>query len=145
MLLRFDPTRPAAAFLPFDAVRTEHEVVVTMDVPGIDPSTIEVTVDRNVLTVATERPGLTLREGERVLAAERGRGRQVRRLTLGDTVDAGAITAEVDRGVLTLHLPVAEAARPRRIEVATPTPVAVAAPSEVAAHEVTGDGEVQAA
>ncbi len=66
-------------------------------------------------------------EGERVIAAVRTLGVTTRCLTLSDSVDAGAITADVDRGVLTLHLPVTEAVKPRRIEVAAgpPTPVAV--------------------
>ncbi len=138
MLLRFDPfrdltptwTRPLASALPVDAVRHGNEVVVTVDLPGVNLSDVDVTVDRQVLTITATKHAPSQAEGTRVLATERSRGRMTRRFTLGDTVDAGGITADLDQGVLTVRLPVAETARPRRIEIGTSAPAATSADTE---------------
>ncbi|MDQ2724744.1 MAG: Hsp20/alpha crystallin family protein, partial [Actinomycetota bacterium] len=111
MLLRFDPfrdltptwTRPNAPTLPVDAVRHGDEVVITADLPGVDPADVDVTVDRQVLTIAATRRASSPAEATRVLATERSRGRMTRRFTLGDTVDAGGITADLIQGVLTVR------------------------------------------
>ena len=153
MLLRFDPfrdltptwTRPIAPGLPVDAVRTGDEVVVTVDLPGVDPADVDVTVDHQILTIAATRSASTRAEGTRVLATERSQGRMTRRFTLGDTVDAGGITADLDKGVLTVRLPVAEAAKPRRIEIGTSREAPVGEASAVEeADEAPEDGAAAA-
>jgi HSP20 family protein len=128
MLLRFDPfrdltpawSRPSRP-MPVDAVRTGDGVVLTVDLPGVDLADVDVTVDGQVLTITATRTSEQRVEGSRVIATERSRGRLSRRFTLGHTVDAGGITAQLDQGVLTVRLPVAEAAKPRHVEIGTPT------------------------
>src|ERR1700712_555092 len=105
--------RPSA--MPMDAWRDGQEFVVELDLPGVDPASIDVDVDRNVLTVRAERQGLPDRE---FLAAERPRGVFTRQLMLGDTLDVEAVQAAYDAGVLTLRIPVAEKAKPRKIQIA---------------------------
>lgn len=130
MLLRFDPfrefdelfnslsrtTTQAARSFPMDAFRRGEEFVVRFDLPGVDPSAIDVTVEKNELTVKAERTWEPA-EGDEVLAAERPRGTFTRRLFLGDTLDGSRLEASYDNGVLTLTIPVAEAAKPRRVEI----------------------------
>lgn len=145
MLLRFDPfhdltptwTRPMSSALPVDAVRHGDEVVVTVDLPGVDPADVDVTVDRQVLTISATKAASPPAAGTRVIANERSRGRMTRRFTLGDTVDAGRISADLDQGVLTVRLPVAETAKPRRIEIgaSAPAPTAEADSTEAASTE----------
>ncbi|MBA2323117.1 MAG: Hsp20/alpha crystallin family protein [Pseudonocardiales bacterium] len=134
MLMRTDPFReldrltqqlfgangtPARlAVKPMDAYRQGDEFVVQFDVPGVDPSTIELDVERNVLTVKAERKPL-VRDGVEYQVAERPRGTFSRQLFLGDTLDSEWIDAHYDAGVLTLNIPVAAQAKPRKIEVAT--------------------------
>lgn len=137
-LLRFDPFRdwdrwsehtwPTAnrrvPGMPFDAFRREHDVVLYFDLPGVDPDSIEVTVDKDSLTVAAERPSVRT-DGYEVLVAERPSGRFVRQLLLGEGIDAGAVKAEYDAGVLTLTIPRAESAKPRKIQVTAGTGPAI--------------------
>ncbi len=125
MVLRTDPFRdlarvfdqaPRAAVAPLDAYRDGDLITVEIDLPGVDPAGIDVTVDRNVLTVRAERVR-PAREGVRRLAAERATGTVTRRLVLADTLDTDRLTAGYDNGVLTLTVPVAEKAKPRKIEI----------------------------
>lgn len=130
MLLRFDPfrefdelfnalnraTAPAVRSFPMDAFRRGDEFVVRFDLPGVDPSAIEVTVEKNELTVRAERTWEPA-EGDEVVAAERPRGTFTRRLFLGDNLDGSRLEASYDNGVLTLRIPVAEAAKPRKVEI----------------------------
>ena len=106
--------RPAA--MPMDAYRQGEQFVVHFDLPGVDPSSIDLDVERNVLTVKAERH-LPLGEDVELQVAERPRGFFSRQLFLGDTLDAQAIEASYDTGVLTLRIPVAEQAKPRKIAV----------------------------
>ena len=130
MLLRWDPFRdidrtfdeivgrsaaPAPA-LPFDAMRRGDSVVVTVDLPGVPADAVELTVERNVLTLKAERHP-DHREGDEVLASERRFGSFTRQLFLGDNLDTSAISADSRDGVLTITIPVAETAKPRRVEV----------------------------
>lgn len=110
------PARPAA--MPMDAWREGDEFVVEFDLPGVDPASIDLDVERNVLTVRAERRA---RVGEDVemVAAERPTGTFSRQLILGDTLDTGNVKASYDAGVLVLRIPVAEQAKPRKIEVTT--------------------------
>jgi HSP20 family protein len=102
--------------VPIDAYRRSDSVVVNFDLPGVDPGSIEVTVERNVLTVKAERPGSHEKDDE-VLVAERPTGQLTRRLFLGRSLDTDRVEANYDRGVLTLSIPVAEKAKSRRIEI----------------------------
>ena len=105
--------RPAV--MPIDAWREDDTFVVELDLPGVDPGSIDLDVERNVLTVKAERPGAS--SGVELIAAERPRGVFSRQLFLGDTLDTDRIEADYDRGVLRLRVPVAEKAKPRKIEV----------------------------
>ena len=113
-------SRPAV--MPMDAYREGEEFVVHFDLPGVDPSTVDLNVERNVLTVKAER---TRSYGDDVelQVAERPRGVFSRQLFLGDTLDAERVEASYEAGVLTLRIPVAAKAKPRKIEItATDTP-----------------------
>jgi HSP20 family protein len=110
-------SRPAT--MPMDAYRVGDEFVVSFDLPGVDPAAIEVDVERNVLTVKAERRQLPVGEGVQMQVSERSQGVFSRQLFLGDTLDTGQVTADYDAGVLILRIPVAEKAKPRRIEIAT--------------------------
>ena len=104
--------------MPMDAWRAGDEFVVEFDLPGVDPSTVDLDVERNVLTVRAERPSLN---GEHeLLAAERPRGVFSRQLILGDNLDTEKVQASYVSGVLTLRIPVAEKAKPRKIEISQP-------------------------
>lgn len=129
MLMRFDPfaeldrlsretfgRRPAV--MPMDAYRSGERFVVRFDLPGVDPGSIDLTVEKNVLTVHAQRAWAPA-EGEEVVVAERPQGTFSRQLFLGETLDSEHIDAHYDQGVLTLTVPVAERARPRKVEVST--------------------------
>ena len=103
--------------MPMDAWREDETFVVEFDLPGVDPGTIELDVERNVLTVRAERPRLG--EDRETIAAERPRGVFSRQLFLGDTLDTDRIDASFRDGVLRLTVPVAEAAKPRKIQIAS--------------------------
>ncbi|MBL1105280.1 Hsp20/alpha crystallin family protein [Streptomyces sp. 5-8] len=107
-------TRPSA--MPMDAYRSGEDFLVHFDLPGIDPETIELDVERNVLSVRAERRG-PAPEGAQVVVAERPTGTFTRQLFLGDTLDTDRIDASYEAGVLTLRIPVAEQAKPRRIQI----------------------------
>ncbi len=105
--------RPAV--MPMDAWREGDRFVIELDVPGVSPETIDLDVERNVLTVRAER---VARNGDwEMLASERTRGVFSRQLVLGDNLDLERIEASYDAGVLRLTVPVAEKAKPRKIEI----------------------------
>ncbi|MET9395803.1 Hsp20/alpha crystallin family protein [Streptomyces sp. NPDC006624] len=111
----FGPTgRPSA--MAMDAYRSGDDFFVHFDLPGIDPETIELDVERNVLNVRAERKS-PAPEGAERLVAERPTGTFTRQLFLGDTLDTERIDASYEAGVLTLRIPVAEQAKPRRIQI----------------------------
>jgi HSP20 family protein len=110
--------RPAA--MPMDAWRDGHQFIVEFDLPGIDPQSIDLDVERNVLTVKAERKPSTGPEVE-LVASERPRGMFSRQVILGDTLDAERIEASYNAGVLRLTIPVAEKAKPRKIAISTPS------------------------
>jgi HSP20 family protein len=102
--------------MPMDAWREGDVFVLEFDLPGIDPGAVDLDVERNVLTVRVERA--LLGEGQReVLVAERPRGVFSRQVMLGDNLDTERIEAGYAGGVLTLKIPVAEKAKPRKIEI----------------------------
>jgi len=105
--------RPSA--MPMDAWRDGDTFHVEMDLPGVDPQSIDLDVERNVVTVKAERP--TRASDADLVAAERPRGVFSRQLVLGDSLDTEHIRANYDAGVLRLAIPVAERAKPRRIEI----------------------------
>jgi HSP20 family protein len=107
-------TRPAV--MPMDAYRAGEQFVVHFDLPGVDPASIDLDVERNVLTVKAERAP-TYGDDVELQVAERPRGVFSRQLFLGDTLDADRIEAHYDAGVLTLRLPIAEKAKPRKIQI----------------------------
>ncbi len=114
--------RPAA--MPMDAWRNGNEFVVEFDLPGIDPASIDLDVERNVLTVRAERRTATGPDVE-LVASERPTGVFSRQVILGDALDTGGITAAYTGGVLRLSIPVAERAKPRKITVSTDEQAAV--------------------
>jgi HSP20 family protein len=101
--------------MPLDAWRSGEEFVVELDLPGVDPASIDVDVERNVLTVRAERP-VRANDAE-LLNAERPRGVFSRQLFLGDALDTDKVSASYELGVLRLRIPVAEKAKPRKVEV----------------------------
>jgi len=107
-----------AATMPIDAYKHADQWVVKVDLPGVDASAIDLTVDRNVLRIEATR-NWQPEEGDVVLAAERPRGTFSRQLILNEDIDTGSIKASYHDGVLTVELPVAEAARPKKVNVAT--------------------------
>ena len=129
MLVRFDPfrdrdrmsdefSRPARPWqMPMDAYRRGDAFVVHLDVPGVDPTTIDLTVEQNTLTVTGERTWPRA-EGDEVVIAERPQGTFSRQLLLGDSLDTDRIAARSDRGVLTITIPVAEQSKARKVEIA---------------------------
>src|SRR6478609_7370444 len=123
MLMRTDPfreldrlaqqalgtaARPAA--MPIDAFRRGDEFIVELDLPGVDPESIDLTVERNVLTVHAQRRRAADGGDVELLVGERPHGTFSRQLFLGDTLDTANIAADYTDGVLTLKLPVAERA-----------------------------------
>jgi HSP20 family protein len=108
-------SRPTA--MPMDAYRSGSEFVVAFDLPGVSPDAIELNVERNVLTVKAERRPVVAGDDVQMQVAERPLGVFSRELFLGETLDADNIKASYENGVLTLRIPVAEQARPRKIEI----------------------------
>ena len=103
-------------WMPMDLYRVEDHFVVAVDLPGVDPGSIDLNVDGNTLTIRAER-SVRSDEGAQWLAQERPAGSFMRQLNLGDGLDVERIEASYDAGVLTVTIPVAERARPRRITV----------------------------
>ena len=129
-MMRFDPFRdldrlaeqmssgmrtPRTA--PMDVYRLGDHYVVHLDLPGVDPGSVDLSVEDNALTVRAHRTTRPQGEGMQVVVAERPSGEFVRQLFLGEGLDTERIEATYDQGVLTLHVPVAERAKPRKIEV----------------------------
>ena len=108
----------AVSAMPMDAYRRGSDVWVHLDLPGVAADSIDISVERNVLTVTGER-NWTREEGDRVYLAERPQGTFRRQVTLGDGLDAEGIEADYSDGVLTLRVPVAEKAQPRKIQISS--------------------------
>jgi HSP20 family protein len=108
------PARPAA--MPIDAFRSGDTFVVEFDLPGVSAESIDLTVERNVLTVHAKRERHTAEAAE-LIVSERPFGTFSRQLFLGETLDAEHLTARYTDGVLRVEIPVAEQAKPRKIEV----------------------------
>jgi HSP20 family protein len=108
-------SRPTA--MPMDAYRAGDEFVVAFDLPGVSPDAIDLDVERNVLTVKAERRPTAPGDNVEMHVAERPLGVFSRQLFLGDTLDVENIQASYENGVLTLRIPVAEQAKPRKISI----------------------------
>ena len=134
-MLRFDPFRDldrmseqllgvpsgtarAPRFMPMDLYRSGDHYVLHADLPGVDPGSVDVNVDSGTLTIKAERSGRT-EDGVQWIASERFTGTYMRQLSLGEGIDTENISATYANGVLTLTIPVAEKAKPRRIAVNT--------------------------
>jgi HSP20 family protein len=127
MLLRFDPFRELdrvfetshelkRSAMPMDAYRHGDTFVVQFDLPGVDPASIDIEAERNVLSVTAERSWRPV-DGDEVVAAERWHGQFRRQLLIGDGLDSDRIHASYEQGVLTLTIPVAEKSKPRKFQV----------------------------
>jgi len=132
-VLRFDPFRDidrlteqllgspagtsrAPRFMPMDLYKSGETYVLHADLPGVDPGSVDVNVDNGTLTIKAER-SLPAEQGVEWITSERFTGTYMRQLALGEGIDADRIDATYDNGVLTVTLPVAERAKPRRISV----------------------------
>ncbi|MEU2165915.1 Hsp20/alpha crystallin family protein [Streptomyces chengbuensis] len=108
-------SRPSA--VPMDAYRNGDEYVIALDLPGVTPDAIEIDVERNMLTVKAERRPLVKADDVQMELSERPLGVFSRQLVLADTLDTERISADYDAGVLTLRIPIAERAKPRKIAI----------------------------
>jgi HSP20 family protein len=128
MLMRFEPFREFERMseqmrsqqpirqIPVDAYRRGNEFKIHLDLPGVDPDSIELTVENDVLSVWACRSWLPA-EGDQVQITERAQGEVSRQLFLGQSLDGDRLTATCDNGVLTITIPMVEQAKPRRVEV----------------------------
>jgi HSP20 family protein len=151
-VLRFDPFRDfdrlteqllgvqsgtarAPRFMPMDLYRSGDHYVLHADLPGIDPGSVDVSVENNTLTIKAERSERT-EQGVQWISSERFAGTYMRQIALGDGIDAEKITATYANGVLTVTLPVAERAKPRKVSISvdeTATPVEAKQQAEISA------------
>jgi HSP20 family protein len=106
--------------MPMDLSRDGDRYVLDADLPGIDPASVDIDVDGQLLSIRAERATASA-EGVTYLARERGAGTYLRRFTLGQGIEKDAISASYENGVLRVVLPVAEKAKARKIEVQTAT------------------------
>jgi HSP20 family protein len=148
MLMRFDPFREVDRFadqvdqalrrtatsMPMNAVRHGDQVFINFDLPGVDPDAIDLTVERDVLTVSATRR-FERSDDDEVLANERPQGTYTRRVLLGESLDTGKLEAAYDHGVLSITIPVAEQAQPRKISVGG---AHIRTPIEAESHETAG-------
>ncbi|MEW2505979.1 Hsp20/alpha crystallin family protein [Amycolatopsis sp. CA-161197] len=146
-LMRFDPFRDLERLteqavvgargpraMPIEAFRRGDQFVVALDLPGVNPDDVDVTVERNVVTVRARRAPLR-REGDELVVDERPQGEFSRQFFLGDNLDSTRLSAEVDHGVLMLGIPVAEASKPRKVEIGGGTETAEKKPQIKASRE----------
>ncbi|MFD6820821.1 Hsp20/alpha crystallin family protein [Streptomyces sp. NPDC060085] len=132
MLMRTDPFReldrlaqqlmgpgtwPRPSAMPMDAYRDGDQYVIAFDLPGIDPDALDIDVERNMLTVKAERRPLPRSQSAQTELSERPLGVFSRQIVLADTLDTEHISADYEAGVLTLRIPIAERAKPRKISV----------------------------
>lgn len=128
-LMRFDPFRELDRLaeqvmaggrvlrtMPMEAFRRGDQFFVNIDLPGVDRKQVDLTVERNVVSVRAERQS-PREEGDELIVDERPQGIFTRQLFLGDNLDVSKLTADLNNGVLALTIPVTEATEPRRIEL----------------------------
>ena len=129
-VMRFDPFRDfdrlseqffggarGMRSIPMEAYRRGDQFFIHLDLPGVNPADVDLTLERNVITIRAERRS-PRQEGDEVLIDERPEGSFTRQLFLGDNLDAEKLNASYDLGVLTITIPVAEKAKPRRVQIA---------------------------
>jgi HSP20 family protein len=129
-VMRFDPFRDfdrlteqffggarGLRAIPMEAYRRGDQFFIHLDLPGVNPDDVDLTLERNVVAIRAERRS-PRQEGDEVLIDERPQGSFTRQLFLGDNLDAERLNASYDMGVLTLTIPVAEQAKPRRVQIA---------------------------
>lgn len=133
MLMRSDPFRDLdrltqqlwggamkSAAMPLDAYRVGDHFIAEIDLPGVDENSIDVTVEKNVLTIRADRPSAQAQsDNVEIIAAERPYGTFTRELFLGEALDSDHIAADYTNGVLTLKIPIAETAKPRKVQITT--------------------------
>ena len=112
----FSAGRGTPRSVPIDAYRRGEQFVIHLDLPGVDADAIDLTVEQNVLTIKAERR-FEPEEGDELLIRERPQGTFARQLLLGESLETDKLEADYDQGVLTLRIPVAEAAKPRRVQI----------------------------
>ena len=108
--------RPGPKFMPVDLYREGDQYVLSADLPGVDPGSVDVGVDGQLLTIRAQRTAAA-HDGVKWLTRERPNGDYLRQFSLGDGVDSEKISASYDNGVLSVIIPVSERAKPRKIEV----------------------------
>ncbi|MDA8071275.1 MAG: Hsp20/alpha crystallin family protein [Actinomycetota bacterium] len=158
MLMRFDPFREVdrmadqalaslrsrSGLMAIDAFRRDGDVHLLIDLPGVDPASIDLVVEKNVLSITAERR-TAYGDDDEVVVAERPAGPFTRQLFLGEGLDADRVAARYEDGVLAVVIPVAEQARPRRVTIATPhRATAVEAGSGVTQSTASGSSPVGA-
>jgi len=107
-------------FMPVDLRRDQDRYILSADLPGVDPGSVDIDVDGQLLTIRAQRTAES-HDGSKWLSQERTYGSYLRQFSLGEGIDADKINAVYDNGVLNVVLPVSEKAKPRKIEVATGT------------------------
>jgi HSP20 family protein len=120
-------TRQGPKFMPVDLYRDGDQYVLNADMPGIDPGSVDIDVDGQLLTIRANRT-MDNRDGVKWLAQERPHGSYLRQFSVGEGIDSDKISAHYENGVLSLLIPVSERAKPRKIEVSTgqPQPASIA-------------------
>jgi HSP20 family protein len=119
--------------MPMDVWQADDGFHVSLDLPGVDPESVDITTERNILTITAERRA-EYQQGQNVVIAERPQGTFTRQLQLGETVDTENIEASYGDGVLRLTIPITQAAQPRRVQVRT---------DSSGQHQVTVEGETE--
>lgn len=109
--------RSAPKVMPVDLFRQGDQYVLTADLPGVDPESVDVDVDGQLLTIRAERTRNAPYEGTSWLAQERPHGTYLRQFSVGEGIDTERIAASYDNGVLSLVIPVSERAKPRKIQL----------------------------
>jgi HSP20 family protein len=112
-LLQF---RPGPRFMPVDLYRDDEQYILVADLPGVDPGSVDVDIDGQLLTIRAERTE-GIHDAVKWLAQERPFGSYLRQFNLGDGADSAKISANYDNGILTVTIPIAERAKPRKIEI----------------------------
>lgn len=108
--------RTGPRLMPVDLYRDQDRYVLTADLPGVDPGSVDIDVDGQLLTIRAQRTAGSA-EGAKWLAQERPAGSYLRQLSIGEGVDRAGISASYDNGVLSVIIPVSEKAKPRKIQV----------------------------
>jgi HSP20 family protein len=111
------PQRASQRFMPVDLYRDGDEYVLSADLPGVDPGSVDIDIDGQLLTIRAQRTTASGTEGTKWLAQERPSGSYLRQFTLGDGLDTERISANYDNGVLSVIIPVSERAKPRKVAV----------------------------